>query len=654
MARFSLSPPTTSSIQREKQRQQTTTTVPQWKWNFPPQDKFYRPSPVDSVSSDDWSSSSDDEGGSTSSSSEEENESKKEMHNDDEAEEDDEEEEEEPPHPLGFEQLRYGTTRFGLSAQSTSNAFNSNNNNNNHTRDIFNREDEYAWNALIHIDDNDDNYHHSSGVAGEQSFPPLTKNYYLNNSGTSSINTRDLLRGATSLQYNEVKKKQQDESSMEEVLCGMDRIANLVRAASYVSPDDGTTDGSPQRRDHKFDTRETPEQQQYQSTQQFETKSPAARSTSKLLQLAQACEQQQTKLSSEMSILSQQKETSYKQSCQGFLLLLQAEKQRATQANERIHKRQIDIQAIQEQQRLEQAEYEFKLQKELEEQQKQDEERLAAQQAKDEQVKLKQQQHLQSLQQAEEQAEMEAAKKTQYIQRATSLISNLDVFRSTTLSQFDKSKLVSKRRLQFKKIVNGKINTLSHDKSKILEVASMVDNALNQAFNDDHSAQGGGGDAIMSMGHKYLIDLLCSNLIVRVQADGFNGTRGDGFPLAAMFAAVSIGCEELGPVLEGHLYSVCPLCIPALSLNQDTTNDGVGGAVGGGGEDDDENDLMTSLGMLRDKNGEFESFDKFLHRTEVSPQRRKWIYHICLSREFLPLIMKIIQTFLSIVFCHLQ
>ena len=259
------------------------------------------------------------------------------------------------------------------------------------------------------------------------------------------------------------------------------------------------------------------------------------------------------------------------------------------------------------------------------------------------------------MQQAEESAEMEAAKKTQYIQRATSLISNLDVFRTTTLSQFDKSKLVSKRRLQFKKIVNGKINTLSHDKSKILEVASMVDNALNQASNDDStsSAQGGGGDAIMSMGHKYLIDLLCSNLIVRVQADGFNGTRGDGFPLAAMFATVSMGCEELGPVLEGHLYSVCPLCIPALSLNQDTTNDGVGGVVGGeGGED--ENDLMTSLGMLRDKNGEFESFDKFLHRTEVSPQRRKWIYHICLSREFLPLIMKIIQTFLSIVFCNLQ
>lgn len=41
-----------------------------------------------------------------------------------------------------------------------------------------------------------------------------------------------------------------------------------------------------------------------------------------------------------------------------------------------------------------------------------------------------------------------------------------------------------------------------------------------------------------------------------------------------------------------------------------------GGGGGGQGEDDDENDMMESLGMIRDKDGEFESFDKFLHRTE--------------------------------------
>ena len=57
---------------------------------------------------------------------------------------------------------------------------------------------------------------------------------------------------------------------------------------------------------------------------------------------------------------------------------------------------------------------------------------------------------------------------------------------------------------------------------------------------------------------------------------------------------LSIGSHVLR-CLEGHWYSVCPLCIPALSLNQDTT----GG--GGGGRMMMRIDLMTSLGMLRDK-----------------------------------------------------
>lgn len=77
---------------------------------------------------------------------------------------------------------------------------------------------------------------------------------------------------------------------------------------------------------------------------------------------------------------------------------------------------------------------------------------------------------------------------------------------------------------------------------------------------------------MLGMGKRYLLDLLCANLIVRVQADGFTGKRGDGFPLAGMFAFVSSQCEEIGPVLEGHLYGVCPMAIPALSL-----------AEGGGG-----------------------------------------------------------------------
>jgi hypothetical protein len=163
--------------------------------------------------------------------------------------------------------------------------------------------------------------------------------------------------------------------------------------------------------------------------------------------------------------------------------------------------------------------------------------------------------------------------------------------------------------LQFKKVVNGKINTLSHEVNKILDVGRIVVEAIEAASRDDDdaassSAAAGGGDGdggVMSMGKKYLLDLLASNLIVRVQAGTFNGVRGDGFPLASMIAFVSTHCEEIGPLLEAHLYSHCPTAIPSLSL---TSPDG------------GEEELMESLGMIRDKEGEFETFDKFLSRTE--------------------------------------
>ena len=214
---------------------------------------------------------------------------------------------------------------------------------------------------------------------------------------------------------------------------------------------------------------------------------------------------------------------------------------------------------------------------------------------------------------AEQEAEKEAAAKYQHVSRAQDLIMHLDRVRSGSVGglwEFDKSPMVSKRRLQFKKIVNGKINTLAHDGGKILEVSRLVCDAISNAAKDDSHDTGGG---VTTMGKKYLLDLLCSNLIVRVQADGFNGTRGDGFPLAAMFAQVSVHCEEIGPVLEGHLYTVCRMAIPALSL--DKTG---GDAENENNKNNNDDFLMESLGMIRDKNGEFESFEKFLHRTEVS------------------------------------
>jgi hypothetical protein len=107
----------------------------------------------------------------------------------------------------------------------------------------------------------------------------------------------------------------------------------------------------------------------------------------------------------------------------------------------------------------------------------------------------------------------------------------------------------------------------------------------------------------MARGKRYLVDLLASNTIQRVQAEGFNGPRGDGFPLAAMLAMVSLENKDLVPILAAHIYTVCPTAIPSLPTPA---------------PDASEDDLMSSLGMLKDKKGEYESFDRFLARTEVS------------------------------------
>jgi hypothetical protein len=64
---------------------------------------------------------------------------------------------------------------------------------------------------------------------------------------------------------------------------------------------------------------------------------------------------------------------------------------------------------------------------------------------------------------------------------------------------------------------------------------------------------------------------------------------------------VSSEIEGFAPIFEAHIYSVCPTAIPALPKpDKDATED----------------ELMESLGMAKNKNGEFESFERFLHRTE--------------------------------------
>jgi hypothetical protein len=121
----------------------------------------------------------------------------------------------------------------------------------------------------------------------------------------------------------------------------------------------------------------------------------------------------------------------------------------------------------------------------------------------------------------------------------------------------------------------------------------------------------------------------------------FLSQRGDGFPLAAMLAAIAVENKDLVPVLTAHILyvcesescrcwllfaaigslfynafsfwhlfcwfcfifsTVCPTAIPKLPTpSADAT----------------EEELMESLGMIKGKNGEFETFERFLSRTEV-------------------------------------
>ena len=326
---------------------------------------------------------------------------------------------------------------------------------------------------------------------------------------------------------------------------------------------------------------------------------------SKLMQLADAAEHELQSITNQTSRLEAQQTASYKHAVDALLLLIQSDERDVSAAQQRMDQRaaiqmqkqeQIELELRQREEDEEMARQEKLRQEELR-QKMAEEERLA------EESKMKQQE--QEIRKAEEEAVLEAKLKNAHVDRAKGMVSKLDILRQS-LAEFDKAKTVSRRRLGFKKIVNGKINTLSHDAAKIKEVAGVVVEAIQIAQRDDNEAS----DEVSKLGRQYLIDLLASNMIVRVQADGFNGTRGDGFPLASAFAMISSECGELNDVLEGHLYGVCPMAVPVLEMGESKEESG---------QSSEEDKWMESLGMVRDKNGEFESFDKFLHRTEVRP-----------------------------------
>ena len=268
------------------------------------------------------------------------------------------------------------------------------------------------------------------------------------------------------------------------------------------------------------------------------------------------------------------------EAAKGLKSLLQEVERQAEKLRKQQLKEEAEAEELVRKQRIKQQE------EELAEQKAQEEQRLREEQQRERAAAIKQQEEDKI-----KEDKAKEAQKTEYIVKAKKYVQQLVQVRAS-IEPFDNSKAVSKRRLQMKKIVRGKVNTLNEDANKVRSVAQEVSQAIAQARTEDEQIKEAlqqkhpGVSPEMARGKRYLVDLLASNAMERVQAESFTGTKGDGFPLAGMLSMVATEQKEIIPILAAHIYTVCPLAIPLLpKVSKDASED----------------DVMTGLGMQRDK-----------------------------------------------------
>jgi hypothetical protein len=334
-------------------------------------------------------------------------------------------------------------------------------------------------------------------------------------------------------------------------------------------------------------------------TRTLEMSSPPPSSYKSPLQAIQDLKRYEREIQLDITRTRQQMEENQRLAVQSFKQLLQQDEREAARILERerqVQKEQEHLFAQEEQ--------------ELEDQRLEELSKLEENKRLKEEHQKRLETKLQLQREEEERIQLEYAQKNEYITKAFSMVDTVKNLRQE-LELFEKNsdKLISKRRLEMKKIARGKLNTLSHDHEKIYSVAQDVVRAVQTVIQEDTDIRQRVGssptiqDATILLGASYFMDLIASNVIVRIQAEGFNGPRGDGFPLAILLAMVSTQLpEEFITLLQSHIYMVCPTAIPSLPKPLPGSS---------------EVELMESLGMIQDKNGTYETFERFLGRTEV-------------------------------------
>jgi hypothetical protein len=387
--------------------------------------------------------------------------------------EEDSDDEEEPPHPIGFRS--WGRTRFGLNPVPVE------------SMERFKRQKGYLY--PHGYEDGLDDWSSEGYQPKKQQFPPISS--YID---PQTASTQSLVRYAA---YDSSKRARETEFDRPVEDDEMDKISQLFQAAAMIED----------------------------TTVRRLLASPQQQRQSKAVSLVP---EDTASVQREMDEIRRGMERDHFEAAQALKMLIQRNEQEAEKiiASERRRDEESQREEQAQRQKEEQKIAEDQEAEEKEKQKEVDKEELEKEKIQRSQEKRNRQR--QELKDQADAAEAAIAKDREYILKAEKLIGQLVQVRAS-VEPFENSKALSKRRLGMKKVINGKVNTLSENVDKIRSVAAEVSQAIGAARAEDENikqqVQAGNRDLTpeMARGKRYLVDLLSSSVIKRVQAEGFNG-----------------------------------------------------------------------------------------------------------------------------------
>ena len=122
------------------------------------------------------------------------------------------------------------------------------------------------------------------------------------------------------------------------------------------------------------------------------------------------------------------------------------------------------------------------------------------------------------------------------------------------LALFDGNADCKGRKIEFKKICRGKLNTLSSSAGKIREVCGIINGAYEQAVADDLAHSGNTSVPELGMGRVFLAELLAASVVGRVEKETFKKEVNEGWGLACVVSGLIAFEKGLGEKVVGKTF----------------------------------------------------------------------------------------------------